>query len=175
MTILTTPRLLLQPIDDHHLTGLRELNSDPQVMRYITGRPETPDETLTMIARVKARWLEWGYSWWALIDRETGRLVGAGCIQHMQRDAANPLEIGWRLRPDVWGKGYASEAARAMAGFAFEVLAVPQLLAVCHQENSDSARVMQRLGMRYRGVERWYDTDTAVYVMERDEWLAETR
>lgn len=172
MTVLHTERLRLEPFADAHLEGLHELNRDPAVMRYISGRAETLDETRAAIERIRARWAEWGHSWWAFIAHDTDRLVGAGCIQHLGRDAANPLEIGWRLRPDCWGRGLASEAARAMAGFAFDTLAAPLLCAVCHPENTASARVMQRLGMRYRGVERWYDADNAVYEITRDAWYA---
>lgn len=169
-TILQTARLRLEPFDDHHLDGLNALNSDPVVMRYLSGRPETREETQAGIDRVKARWAEWGYSWWVFIEHDGGEIVGAGCIQHLGRERANPLEIGWRLRQDRWGRGLASEAARTMAGFAFDTLQAPLLLAVCHTENQASARVMRRLGMRYRGVERWYDMDTAVYEMTGDEW-----
>jgi RimJ/RimL family protein N-acetyltransferase len=172
MTTLTTSRLLLQPFSDAHFAGLRTLNTDPQVMRFITGRPETEEETHALIARVKTAWSAHGYSWWAFIERATGKLIGSGCIQNLERVSANPLEIGWRLHPDAWGKGYASEAARGMADFAFEVLLAPQLCAVCHQDNADSAKVMQRLGMHYRGIERWYNTDTMVYSMTRAEWAA---
>ena len=70
-------------------------------------------------------------------------------------DPANPHEVGWRLRQDRWGQGYASEAARALATFAFERLNAPLLCAVCKPENADSAQVMTRLGMSYRGLERW--------------------
>lgn len=171
--ILTTARLRLEPVDDRHHDGLRRLNSIPAVMRFISGRPETADETLATIARVKAAWQTFGYSWWAFIDRESGELIGAGCIQHLARDPANPLEIGWRLLPSKWGQGYASEAARAMAAFAFETLGTQQLLAVCDPDNAASAKVMQRLGMHYRGVERWYDIETSVYVMEREQWHAD--
>lgn len=172
MTVLHTERLRLEPFADAHLEGLHELNRDPAVMRYISGRAETLDETRAGIERVRARWAEWGYSWWAFVEHDSGRIVGAGCIQHLGRDAANPLEIGWRLRPDCWGRGLASEAARTMAGFAFDTLAAPLLCAVCHPENTASARVMQRLGMRYRGVECWYDADTAVYEITREAWYA---
>ncbi len=171
-TILGTARLRLEPFDDRHLEGLNALNSDPLVMRYITGRAETREETQASITRVRARWAEWGYSWWAFIEHDSGQIVGAGCIQHLGRERANPLEIGWRLRQDRWGRGLASEAAQAMAGFAFDTVQAPLLVAVCHTENQASAKVMQRLGMHYRGVERWYDMDTAVYEMTRDEWLA---
>lgn len=174
MTILHTERLLLEPMADAHLAGLNALNADPAVMRYISGRPETLDETRAAIERVQARWAEWGYSWWTFIERDGGRIVGAGCIQHLGRDRANPHEIGWRLPPDCWGRGLASEAARTMAGFAFDTLAAPLLVAVCHPDNTASARVMQRLGMRYRGIEHWYEQDLLAYGIGEREWRRRT-
>ena len=171
MTVLLTPRLRLEPLTDAHFDGLHALNTDPAVMRYITGKPDTRDDTRVMIERVKARWADWGYSWWAFIELSSGEMVGAGCIQHLGRDAANPHEIGWRLRQDHWGKGLASEAAKAMAAHAFDTLKAPLLCAICDPENRDSARVMTRLGMAHKGLEHWYDHDCAVYQMTRDDWL----
>lgn len=172
MTTLHTPRLRLEPFRDEHFDGLYEMNSDPAVMRYITGRPDTREETRAGIERVKARWAELGYSWWAFIDRASGELVGAGAIQHLNRDTSQPLEIGWRLKPAHWGKGLASEAAQHMAAFAFDDLRTPLLLSICDPDNPASARVMQRLGMRYRGLERWYGHDCATYAITADEWRA---
>lgn len=174
LTILTTARLRLVPFADEHLDGLHALNSDPAVMRYLTGRPETRAETMAGIERVKARWAEWGYSWWSFFelapDGSSGALIGAGCIQHLGKDRALPLEIGWRLRRDRWGRGYASEAARRMAAFAFDELGAPLLRAVCDPENRASARVMERLGMGYCGIERWYDSDNAAYEITAARW-----
>jgi len=172
MTILTTERLRLEPFDDPHFEGLYDMNRDPEVMRYITGKPETPEYTREVIGRVKARWAEWGYSWWSFFEQDGGALVGAGCIQHLGRDKAHPHEIGWRLRRDRWGRGYASEAARAMAAFAFDTVMAPQLVAVCQPANTASSHVMKKLGMHYRGEERWYDMDCAVYGMTVNEWRA---
>lgn len=170
MTTLLTPRLRLEPFCADHLDGLHAMNSDARVMHYITGQTETLEQTRASIERVQARWAEWGYSWWAFIDRDSGEIVGAGAIQHLDRDASMPLEIGWRLKPAHWGRGLASEAAQHMAAFAFDTLRAPQLLAVCHPDNHASARVMQRLGMRYRGIERWYARDCATYAITADEW-----
>lgn len=170
MTILTTQRLRLEPFNDLHLAGLLAVNRDPAVMRYITGKPQTAEDTQAVIARVKKRWTEWGFSWWSLIEQDSDELIGSGCIQYLGGDTANPLEIGWRLRRDKWGQGLASEAARRMAGFAFETIGGERLCAVCHQDNQRSARVMQRLGMRYQGIERWYEMDAAVYAMTRADW-----
>jgi RimJ/RimL family protein N-acetyltransferase len=172
MTILTTPRLRLEPMDDAHLDGLQAMNSDPEVMRHILGRPETREETMAAIARVKARWAAWGCSWWTFIERDTGEIIGAGCIQYLGKDTANPLEIGWRLRRDKWKQGYASEAANAMAAFAFETLDAGLLCSICHPENTGSAQVMQRLGMKYKARERWDDMDVSVYSMTRADWDA---
>jgi RimJ/RimL family protein N-acetyltransferase len=172
MTFLTTPRLRLEPVSPAHYAGLRVLNADPAVMRFISGRPETPEETTAMIARVQGRWREFGYSWWSFIEEDTGELVGAGCIQHLGHVPSNEHEIGWRLRPDRWGRGYASEAARRMAAFAFDELKAPSLAAVCHPDNLDSAKVMQRLGMRYRGDEVWHAQTVAVYDISAQAWTA---
>lgn len=170
MTVLNTERLRMEPFQDHHFEGLHAIDSDPEVMRYISGKPDTREDTAAVIARVKARWAEWGYSWWAFVEKDSRQIIGSGCIQHLARDKANQLEIGWRLRPDRWHRGFASEAAQAMVAFAFDILATPRLCAVCHPDNKGSARVMQRLGMSYRGSERWYEMDTSVYEITRARW-----
>jgi RimJ/RimL family protein N-acetyltransferase len=174
MTILHSARLRFEPMSEAHYDGLRVLNADPEVMRYITGQPETAEETRASIARVSARWETQGYSWWSLIEQETGELVGAGCIQHLGHDAANPHEIGWRLRPDRWGRGYAIEAARRMAGFAFDDLQAPLLCAICDPANTASARVMEKLGMRFQGKEVWHGELNLVYRIERAAWQAQS-
>jgi len=178
MTILTTARLRLEPFDLSHLDGLHAMNADPEVMRYISGRPETREETLAVIERVQARWREFGYSWWSFVDRAGGQVVGAGCIQNLRRtdtpapDPACPLEIGWRLRRDRWHQGLASEAAIAMADFAFGPLAAPELYAVCDPANAASAAVMQRMGMDDLGLGTWYGHSLQTYRTSAERWAA---
>ncbi|WP_046115953.1 GNAT family N-acetyltransferase [Aquincola tertiaricarbonis] len=180
MTVLTTVRLRLEPVSDRHVDGLDAMNQIPEVMRYIGGQPATREQTMSMIARARRCWEAWGTGWWAFIEPTADRLVGAGCIQYARREAeppadlaslqCNPLEIGWRLHPDYWHQGLATEAARAMAAFAFAQLAAPELIAIRHPDNLASARVMGRLGMQYRGPETWYGTITAAHVLTRGDW-----
>ena len=172
MPVLTTPRLRLEPLNDAHLDGLYRLNSDPVVMRYITGRPDTREDAQAMIDRVKSRWAEFGYSWWGFIRQSDGELIGSGCIQHLNRDPAGPLETGWRLRQDAWGQGYASEAARHMVGWAFATLKPDLICAVCQPPNTPSSTVMERLGMRYVGLGRWYDMECKRYDLSAQDWAA---
>ena len=171
MTVLITARLRLEPFEDGHLDGLNAMNADPEVMRYLTGRPETREETLAAIERVKARWAEWGFSWWSFIAKESDEIVGAGCIQYLGGNPANPLEIGWRVRRDKWRHGLAFEAAERMATFAFETLQANLLCAVCHPGNIASVAVMKKLGMRFRGVEEWYSANDLTFEITRNEWL----
>lgn len=175
---LTTERLRLVPCNDDHLDGLSALNSDPEVMRYITGRPESRSDTRATIERVKARWAKWGYSWWVFISLQSGEVVGAGCIQNLRRgggtepDPDCPLEIGWRVRRDKWGQGIATEAGRAMVEFAFTQLDANVLYAVCHPENRPSIAVMAKLGMRSRGIQDWYAQEVATYELTVEDWRA---
>jgi RimJ/RimL family protein N-acetyltransferase len=167
MTILCSPRLRFEPLDDCHFDALQAMNRDPEVMRYISGRPETPEETRAMIARVRARWTEYGYGWWALIETDTGLLAGAAGLHHLGHERANPMEIGWRLRRARWGLGLATEAARTILGHAFETLAAPKVCAIRHPDNLDSRRVMERLGMRHVGRQTWQGMEVEVHELER--------
>jgi RimJ/RimL family protein N-acetyltransferase len=167
-TTLHTQRLRLEPFGERHLDGLNAMNRLPEVMRFLGGQPETQDQTASVITRVQRCWAAWGTSWWAFIETSSGQVAGAGCIQYLRRDAVapedleslvgKPLEIGWRLHPDFWRQGLASEAARGMAAFAFERFPIPELLAVRHPDNVESGRVMDRLGMHQRGLEHPHPT-----------------
>lgn len=177
MTTLYTARLRLEPFCEQHLDGLHDMNNRPEVYRFLSGQPETHEQTAAGIARVQRCWASWGTSWWAFIELSSNRVVGAGCIQYLRQEVTlpsdlaslmgNPLEIGWRLHPDVWHRGLATEAARRMAAFAFERFAPQQLLAVRHPDNLNSGRVMDRLGMQFRGLETWYGTTLATHVLSR--------
>jgi RimJ/RimL family protein N-acetyltransferase len=180
MTHLVTARLSLKPFSDDHVAGLNAMNSDPEVMRYISGRAETMDETAAIVERVKRRWVEFGYSWWSFIERESGEIVGAGALQNLRRDATSepdpacPLEIGWRLRRDHWHMGLATEAAKAIADFAFNTIHADDLYAVCDPDNLASASVMKRLGMQDSGLQTWYGKSLATYQTDACQWQATT-
>ncbi len=135
-------------------------------MQFITGRPETREQTKAGIARVQRCWSALGTGWWAFIDLPSGRIVGAGCIQYARRDAVmpsdleslrcNPLEIGWRLHPEFWHLGLASEAAARMTAFAFDTLAAPELIAVRHPDNTASTGwACNTVGGRRGTANRW--------------------
>ncbi|MGP6136080.1 GNAT family N-acetyltransferase [Enterobacter chuandaensis] len=161
---LETPRLKLEPYNDSHYEGLRVMDSDSGVMRYITGGiVKTPEETREGIRRVQARWDKYNFSWWAIKEKTSGAIVGAACLQHLANVDGAPLEIGWRLVPEHNGKGYATEAAKAIIDYAVERIGATYLVAVADPENIPSQRVMQRLGMTFKAIEQHYDVPCVVY------------
>lgn len=167
-TILQTRRLRLEPFDDAHFTGLLALSSDAAVMRSLgDGLPATPDEVRDSIATAKRCWNRFGFSWWALVRKDDDEIVGAGCVQHIDNDANSPVEIGWRLKREHWGHGYATEAAHAMIAFAFDQLGLASIQATTHPSNERSLNVIKRLGMRGLGLHTHNGTLAATYVLEK--------
>lgn len=150
-----------------HYPGLCLVNGDPEVMRYIGGEPQSPEQTEAWIRRAEARWAGLGYSWWTIRLSAGDEIVGACCLQHIENDPAQELEIGWRLLPAHWGRGYATEAARAMIDFGFRELGAPRLFSIADPRNIASTRVMDRLGMRSLGLQWHYGSDAATYVLDR--------
>lgn len=114
---------------------------------------------------------------------ENGRLIGSVGIRlrslGRRQPEARQADIGYELDPRYWGKGYASEAARAVVSFGFEALQVHRIWAECLADNQASARVLEKLGMRLEGrlredeyfKGRWWDT--LIYAILEDEWRGE--
>jgi RimJ/RimL family protein N-acetyltransferase len=164
--IITTERLRLVPFAPAHAAGLHKMNSDPEVMRYL-GDPQSLEEVDASILRQQDKWAQHGFGWWSVFERESGDLVGAACLQHLGHVETNPLEIGWRLLPSAQGKGYATEAGQAAMDYGFNVIGETYLTAVTDLENKASARVMERLGMRYIGIQTHYDVPCVTYEIHK--------
>jgi RimJ/RimL family protein N-acetyltransferase len=165
--ILRTLRLRLEPVQDSHFEGLRALHSDPAAMRFLGG-PKTDDEVRAWISAAQGHWARVGFNWWSVIEQGNEELLGAVSTQHIENDETKPIEIGWRFRSEHWGKGYATEAGRAMLRFAFDEVGVREVYAVAKPENQASLRVMERLDMRYAGLRSFYGNMCATYVKGRD-------
>src|SRR6185312_13956493 len=126
-------------------------DSDPAVMRWLNGGVPTPRavierEILPRFLRSYQRHA--GYGVWAAIERASGDFVGWFSFQ--PHDGADPDEIGlgYRLRQPVWGKGYATEGARALIRKGFTELGAQHIIATTYQDNLASRRVMEKAGLR---------------------------
>ncbi|MGZ4680745.1 MAG: GNAT family N-acetyltransferase [Ilumatobacteraceae bacterium] len=148
---LETERLALRWFSRDDLDLVVELDGDAEVMRYINdGLPvdlaevtENLDWWLTHYDR------DGGYGFWAAIEKSTGRFLG--WFHFRPGEGAGPLEpeLGYRLRRDAWGQGYASEGSRALIDKGFNELGVERVYAETMAVNVGSRRVMEKVGLRY--------------------------
>lgn len=151
--ILETPRLILRAFEDRDRDAFAALVADPEVMRYFPG-PLSRAQSDGMIDRLETRRATALAAFPALELKATGECIGfAGLNVSTLPDSDTPcVEIGWRLARAAWGRGYATEAARAelVRGFAPAEeggLALPEIVAYAVDANAPSRAVMDRLGM----------------------------
>jgi len=163
---LHTERLRLEPMAETHLDAMAALHADPEVMRYI-GRSQahTRQQSTALVNAWRQRFAAHGFGWFALIERDSGVCVGAASLQHFELKPGAPLELAWRLSRAHWGHGYATEAARELARWAIDDLDAPEIYAVARAANLASLRIMEKIGMRYVGVEEHWGEPLPTYVL----------
>jgi RimJ/RimL family protein N-acetyltransferase len=166
---LLTPRLVLRELDLGDGPAVQAWATDPEVCRYMPWGPNTLEQTeafLRLVAGGRAerprRMFELGIE-----ERATGRLLGAGGARIQSAEHA-VADVGYALRRDAWGQGYATEAGRALVEFALETLGMHRVWATCHVDNQRSARVLEKLGMRREGRLRENVRKDGAW---RDSWL----
>jgi RimJ/RimL family protein N-acetyltransferase len=148
---LQTDRLILREWRDADLEPFVTLNSDPEVARYLRGRPMTIEETAASFASIREHWGVHGFGRFVAELRETGEFIGfigMGYLPHWPELAAIP-EIGWRLSPAHWNRGLATEGARAVLADAFARRGFARVISTTLPENRASVRVMEKIGMRF--------------------------
>jgi RimJ/RimL family protein N-acetyltransferase len=121
-----------------------DVYGDPDVMRYVAEGPLPDEATTAMLVRTyaqRARINDWTF--WAVIERSTGALIGDAGVWPSGRGEA---ELGYTLARRAWGKGYATEATHAVVDLAFGAFGIDELIALVHPANAASIRVLSKLG-----------------------------
>jgi RimJ/RimL family protein N-acetyltransferase len=148
---VATERLRLEPWrHDRHKGALAAVNRDPDVVRFLTGGvPIPPEETELLSLDIERHWATYGFGLWAVVERASTQALGFVGLSHPRwfPALAPAVEVGWRLRREAWGRGFASEGARAALEYGFGALALDEIIALIHPENARSAAVARRLGM----------------------------
>jgi RimJ/RimL family protein N-acetyltransferase len=141
-------RLLMRRWRESDLAPFAALNADPDTLRFF---PETLDRAASdaFVARIEARFEEQGYGLWALEVTATGEFIGYTGLNPLPDGVpgAGGMEVGWRLARHAWHHGYATEAARAAVGVAFDGAGLAELWSMTAVLNEPSQAVMRRIGM----------------------------
>jgi RimJ/RimL family protein N-acetyltransferase len=145
---IRTDRLLMRRWREADREPFAELNGDPETLVFFPSTL-TRAESDAFVDRIEARFEEHGYGLWALEIRETGDFIGFTGLSPMPPDVpgAGGTEIAWRLARPAWHHGYATEAARAALGVAFDEVGLAEIWSMTAVLNTPSQAVMRRIGL----------------------------
>ena len=166
---LETERLTLRMLRDTDFDAYAEMLADPDVMRFLgDGKPLTRELAWRNLAIMIGHWHLRGYGLWAVEERASGRFVGR--VGFWNPDGWPGFELGWMLRRDSWGHGFATEAARAALQFAFTRLDQPEVISLIVPENEPSIRVAERLSETRDGATDVLGRQALIYRITRAAW-----
>ena len=149
---LTTERLSIRLLREDDLDGLYRIYGDPEAMRYVgsTGQARSRDQTARNLTQFIADREKNGYGLWATDLRESGEMIGM-CGLLPVEGIGPDIEVVYVLEQPAWGKGYATEMARACLDAGFGPFGLERIIALAYPENGPSVRVMQKAGMQSAG------------------------
>lgn len=175
---LATARLQLRRFSAADLDLLDRLNSDAEVMRHLGGVASRAD-TQQMLERRVLRYYDEhpGLGVWATIERGSGACIGFHLLNHIRGEAH--IQVGYRLFPAYWGRGYATEMSIALLRYGFATLGLDMITAITAPDNVGSQSVLLKSGLHRRGERSFahpaYSDWGAMPWFERDaaDWLAD--
>lgn len=172
METLETGRLRLRPFTSGDVDAYYvRISSDSDVMRYLPGgKPRTRDDAAWVVSYFMKHAKLHGFGVWAIEDKTSGELIGHAGLEYIP--GAGEVEIAYTLAKSHWGRGLATEAARASLSYGFESLNLSEIYALAFPQNTASQNVMRKLGMRDEGItDRFYGESLACFHLTRDQYL----
>jgi RimJ/RimL family protein N-acetyltransferase len=167
---LETLRLELREFVPSDLPDLVRLDSDRRVMRYIGDGRTTPMADLeAMIPRIRRVYrLYPGLGTWRAARRDTGECIGWFTFKYVPKTIE--IEVGYRLLPEAWGQGFATEGARELVRYGFDDLGLERIIGVTHPDNLASQRVLMKAGLVDEGWGQYYGQRLRLFAARRRSW-----
>lgn len=179
--IAKTARLTLRLLTAADRDALVALNADTQVMRHV-GPPLSEDDSAAMLASALAGYADRSLGWYAAETRDARAWIGLAAlkpISALNRTALGKLvdddkciEVGWRLRPEFWGRGYATETGAALLARGFEALQLPRLVGLALAANAASCRALENIGLGQVADYVVLNQPARMYAIDREQYAA---
>ena len=144
----STARLDAERLMEDHWDDLRRMDQDEWFMAQLGGVRDEAG-TRAYLERNLAHWTARGFGLWMLRDRDTGAMIGRALLRHLAVDGVDEVETGYGFLPDVWGRGLATEIARACVHIGRERLGLESVIGITAPTNTASQRVMRKAGLHY--------------------------
>ncbi len=149
--------------------ALFELNHNPEIVRY-TGEPlmsSLADAEELIRERLLPDYARHGFGRWAIILKESGGLIGFAGLKRLSE--LDEVDLGYKVRPELWGRGLATEAARASIDYGFRVLKLPRIIGLVDAPNAASIRVLEKSGMVFEKQIEYRCQPVLQYAIARDQ------
>ncbi len=167
--MLESDRLIIRPFVEDDVDDVFEMRSDPDLMRFIRAPQIERHQAEDWLRLITSKWDKSGIGFCALIDKKSKHFVG-WCGLWILKET-NEIEIGYAIRRDLWGMGFATESAKRILKYAFEDLNLKRVVAVAFPENSGSIGVMKKIGMEFVGMGSFYDHELVQYAITKTQYL----
>ena len=166
-SVIETERLRLRMLRDSDLDDLAALFADPDVMRYVgNGQPADRAEAEKALTSIIAHWERHGFGRWAIEDKHANEFVGYGGL----RSLFGTPEVVYHFAKRHWGKGFATETARASLQFGFIEKGFDRIVAIAKPGNAASIHVMEKVGMHFEMQTSYYDIEVVQYAITAQEF-----
>ncbi|WP_330294709.1 GNAT family N-acetyltransferase [Streptomyces sp. NBC_00503] len=163
--MITTERLRLRPLTEADTDWWVRLHADAEVNRFVGGY--TREQAAARLHAIEQQWTQRGHGLCAVELRSTGEAIGRSGLNWWEE--FGETEIGWTLASPYWGRGYATEAARAVLDWGFGPLGLKQITAMIHPDNTASAAVARRLGFTFLREDTVIGRPCVVHALTRDD------
>lgn len=161
---IETERLILRSFKSDDLEMYYEMMADPDITRYLmSGEPMSRHDAWRSAATMAGHWMLHGFGQWAIEEKSSGTFIGRCGI--IEPEGWPSKEIGWVLHKSAWGKGYATEAAKAGLEFAFNQLKVDKIISLIQPGNEGSVAVAKRIGEQFEKQINLFGKDADVYAI----------
>jgi RimJ/RimL family protein N-acetyltransferase len=167
--VLETERLRLRRFRRDDVDAVYAIIGDDVAMQYYP-RTFDRDDARSWVERNLSRYAEYGHGLFAVMLKGSDKVIGDCGVILQVVEGEKQLEVGYHLRRDHWGHGYATEAARACMGLAFQGLGAKQVISLIRPDNVPSRRVAERNGMKLERQVMHYNLLHLVYAMRREEF-----
>ena len=176
-----TERLILREMLPSDANGMFELDSNPEVHKYLGNNPiSNIDQSVATIDKVRNQYIENGIGRWSVIEKASGDFIGWSGLKFMTtvvKNRTNFYDVGYRLIPRFWGKGYATESAEASIAYGFTKMNLEEIIGIVHIENVKSRRALEKCGLSFKEQFDFplFNTTCDWLSISKEEWTEEVR
>lgn len=165
---LETSRLIMKQFCEEDAHYLFELNSDPDVTRYVGEGPFNSIEDVYTFIRNYGQYKRYKMGRLNIFDKQTGEFIGWCGLKFLED--SSQVDLGYRLLKRYWGKGYATEASIACLDYGFNTLNLQKIIGTAMKENTASIRIFEKLGLKHTHDIKDHGQSCVVYAITKDEW-----